>query len=580
MEHSWNRKRKLKWQIVIAIIIISFISVTVSVLTVYSISKQTIQNQYIKLAEDNLSAFDIVVDNELETLISTIRNYMLDSQVINVINTPPENPNGRYYDSGSRTALYNQVTNMFNQLSMAEGVFLFDNYNRYYMDLKNGKNTSPYLTYYKEEAEKESAWYQAVQETRGKEIFWNGDVLNPDNTACFSIIKKLNDKTNYQEEGIMIVTVRKTFLQAIYSELNTRNIVMLLDESDNYVTQIGQNEGTDDFFNAYQNRTEDTEAEKFLYLEQMNETTGWKFITGIEKNELYEENVFISSYIRILLLIVIGAIFVISILVTNGIYKPLRKLEEAVGEINRGKRQIETEFDKSEIGIIGDTIKRVVNNNLYLERQIVDVELSKKKAQFLLLQAQINPHYLYNTLNSIYILALKYKAQDIGQMVLSLSDMFKLTLNEGKGYIHVHGEITYVENYMRVMNYRFKNRFKVYMDIDDDILECYMLKFLLQPFVENSIIHGLEQKVGEGSVIISGNKVDEDIEFKIFDDGIGFDVQGKQTAGYGIQNVIERIHLIYGDEYGVQITSTLGEGTTVVIRIPLRDLAFYMQSEP
>lgn len=579
MEQNWNRKRKLKWQIVIAIIIVSFVSVTVSVLTVYRISKKTVQNQYIKLAEDNLAAFDIVVDKDLETLIGTIRNYMLDDAIINVISAPPENPDGHYYDSGSRAALFNQVTEMFNQLNMVEGVFLFDNYDRYYMYLKNGKNTSPYLTYYQEGADKDSAWYQAAEETRGKEIFWNGDVLNPDNEACFSIIKKLNDTTKYQQEGIVIITVRKTFLKAIYSELNTRNIVLLLDEADNYIAQIGQNDNTEDFFEAYQNREGDGETEEFLYLERINATTGWKFITGIEKNELYEENTYISSYIRILLLIVVGAVFLISILVTNNIYKPLRKLEEAVGEINGGKRQIETEFDRSEIGAIGETIKRVVNNNLYLEKQIVDIELSKKKAQFLLLQAQINPHYLYNTLNSIYILALKYKAQDIAQMVLSLSDMFKLSLNEGKGYVRVQDEITYVENYMRVMNYRFQNRFKVYFDIDDEILECYMMKFLLQPFVENSIIHGLEQKVGEGSVIISGNRIGEDLEFRIFDDGVGFHVEEKRASGYGIRNVAERISLIYGEEYGMKITSAIGEGTTVVIRIPIRDLEFYRQSE-
>ncbi len=579
MKQNWNKRRKLKWQILITIIIVSFVSVTVSVLTVYRISQKTVQSQYIKLAEDNLAAFDIVVDKDLDTLISTIRNYMLDDTIINVINAPPKKRKGHYYDSKSRTVIFNQVSEMFNQLNMVEGVFLFDNYDRYYMYLKNGKNTSPYLTYYQEGADMDSDWYKAAKDTRGKEIFWNGDVLNPENKACFSIIKKLNDTTDYQQTGIMIITVRKTFLKTIYSELNTRNIVLLLDGADNYLTQIGHNDNTDNFFEAYQNRDQNGDAQEYLYLQRINTTTGWKFITGIQKDELYKENMYIVSYIRILLLIVVSAVFLISILVTNSIYKPLSKLEEAVGEINGGKRQIDTEFDNSEIGTIGETIKRVVNNNLYLEKQIVDVELSKKKAQFLLLQAQINPHYLYNTLNSIYILALKYKTQDIAQMVLSLSDMFKLSLNEGKGYIRVLDEITYVENYMRVMNYRFQNRFKVYFDIDDEILECYIMKFMLQPFVENSIIHGLEQKVGDGSVIILGHRIGEDLEFQIIDDGVGFDVELKRESGYGIRNVADRIRLIYGEEYSIKIASTMGEGTTVVIKIPVRDLEFYQQSE-
>ncbi|HOO28305.1 MAG TPA: sensor histidine kinase, partial [Lachnospiraceae bacterium] len=559
-------------------IIVSFISVTVSVLTVYSISKKTVQNQYIKLAEDNLAAFDIVVDKDLETLIGTIRNYILDDKIISTISKEPQTQNGHYFDSGSRTQLFDQVSEMFNQLSMVEGVFIFDNYDRYYMYLKNGKNTSAYLNYYNVGIDKDSDWYRAMMETRGKEIFWNGDVLNPDNQDCFTIIKKLNDTTKYDPVGVVVITVRKTFLKEIYSELNTQNIVLLLDESDNYITQIGTSNSTDDFFEAYKKEKYEDDGD-YLYLERINTTTGWKFITGIRKNKLYEENIYIRSYIEILLLIVVGAVFLVSILVTNRIYKPLRKLEEAVEEINCGKRQIETEFDDSEIGTIGQTIKRVVNNNLYLEKQIVEIELSKKKAQFLLLQAQINPHYLYNTLDSIYILALKYKAEDIAQMVLSLSEMFKLSLNEGKGYVHVQEEINYVKNYMCVMNYRFKNRFKVFFDVDDEILDCYMLKFLLQPFVENSIIHGLEQKVGEGSVTISGMRSDGNLEFKIYDDGIGFDVENEHTTGYGIRNVIERIELVYGKGYGVKIRSTIGEGTTVIIKIPDKGHEFYYQSE-
>lgn len=343
--------------------------------------------------------------------------------------------------------------------------------------------------------------------------------------------------------------------------------------------QIGTNEQekAEDVYQCYHTREE--KKNPYLFLESTNRTTGWKFVAGIEEGELYDGGKYISTYIYILSFIVIIGVILISLVIVNSIYKPLGKLEEAVEEINSGKRQIETEFDDGEIGKIGNTIKRVINNNIYLENRIMEIELSRKKSQYLLLQAQINPHYLYNTLDSIYVLTLKYHADDIGRMVLALSQMFRVSLNEGKGYIRVKGEISYLEDYLTIMNYRFQGRFHVMYDVDDEILDCYVLKFILQPFVENSIIHGLEPKVGEGTVIISGYEENGFLEFKIYDNGVGFDAEKRMTESYGIRNVMERLELTYGEEASLKIKSTIGEGTTVVLKLPVKDEEFYVKNE-
>lgn len=576
-----KKRMKIRWQMIIAITIVSFLTVTISVFTVYHISKNTLQEHYIKMAEDKLSAFSLLVDKQLENQVSVIRKYMLDEMLINEISEEPTTDNGYYFDSSIRRRITSHVSEMFNQMKHPEGIFLFDDFDRYYMYLRSGKNTSPYLDYYKTGLDKDVEWYRRVQESKGKEIFWNEDVLNPKNTQCFSIIKKLNDTSEYKPHGVMIVTVEKKFLETLYSELNTRNIVMLLDAQENLVIQIGKQSAdeVETFFESYKNRELGKEKSAYLYLEQEDKMTGWKFITGIRKNELYEEEKYLQPYIVILLIIVIMAVMIVSVLVVSSINRPLEKLKGAVEEINSGKRQIETEFDSDEIGDIGNTIKRVINNNLFLEKKIVDIELSRKKAQYLLLQAQINPHYLYNTLDSIYILALKYKVDDIGQMVLALSEMFRASLNDGKGYVHISEELAYIENYMTIMNYRFNYRFGIVYDVDDEILDLYMPKLVLQPFVENAIIHGLEPKTGNGTVIISGCQTGEELEFRIYDDGVGFDAREKMMSGYGIRNVVERIQLIFGEEYGVSVESTIGEGTTIEIRIPVKNLEFYQRNE-
>lgn len=201
------KKIKLRWQIIIAIIIVSFLSVTVSVFSVYRISIQTIREQYIKQSEEKLSALNVLADKELSNLVNIIRNCMLDDDLISVISEEPLVEGSSYYDSKSKTSISEQVADMVSQLSKVEGVFLFDDYNRYIMYLGNGEKTAPYLTYYTTGPDKDADWYQAVGQSKGKEIFWNGDVLNPENRRCFSVVKKLNDTSKYKPHGILVVTV-------------------------------------------------------------------------------------------------------------------------------------------------------------------------------------------------------------------------------------------------------------------------------------------------------------------------------------------------------------------------------------
>ncbi len=577
-----RKKMKMKWQILLAIMIVSVFAVTFSVFSIYTISRRTIQNNYVRLADDNLSAFQVIVDKELDNMVSMIRSYMLDDDVIETMSNLPAESGSHYYTSTDETKINHCVMELLTQSDMVEGVFLIDNYDRYYLSLQNGKNISSYLKYYREGIDKDSDWYQAAIRAAGREVFWNGDVLNPDNTDCFSIVKALHDKTRYQPQGVFVLMVKKKFLTQIGQQLPMENFVMLLDENDNYIASIGKESDMEEFLTGYQEQEDDGNETKsrFLYSDRSDSMTGWKYITGVEKDELYAENVYMHTYLFILLPLVAGVVIVVALMVSYRIYRPLDMLDCAVKEIHMGKEQIETEFDESEIGRIGQTLKQIFNENLFLEKKIMEAELSKKNAQFLLLQSQINPHYLYNTLDSIYILALKHNMTDIAQMTLALSDMFKLSLNNGKGYTLVQEEMNYIENYMKIMNYRFHDRFRIMWDIEGEMLECYVLKFIFQPFIENAMLHGLEPKVGKGSIVVSGRLSEDRMEFEICDDGVGFNPAKELPGGYGIQNVEERIRLIYGEEYGFSIDSAPGEGTTVSIRIPVRNLEFYQQREP
>lgn len=574
------KRMGLKSQMLMTMVAIAVVSVSVSVLTVYSLSKKVIQKQYVKLAEDTLSAFSIVVDQEVGNLISTIRSVILSSSMDEILSKEPATAGTGYFVPADRQKMYEEIGKLYSQVPLVEGFFLFDNYGRYYMYLKSAKSTNPYRTYYSKPLDQELGWLQAAIDAGGKEIFINGDVLNPENQEVFSIVKQVNTISNYRQQGIAVITVKKEALDKIYRKLKTEIPFFFLDDNGDLIKLCDSNAVDNDFYSSYVLERESGETSEYLYRERNNSKTGWTIVTGIHKNELYQENAYLVSYILVLMGIVAGTVLLASIAATDMIYRPLQSLAHATEELRRGKERIDTEFDDTEIGSIGNTLKEVVNRNLLLRKRIVETELSKKKAELLLLQTQINPHYLYNTLDSIYMLALRYGTEDIGNMVLALSEMFKMALNDGKGYVRISEELEYVRRYMEIMNYRFNGKFEIQFDVDEELLEHYMLKFLIQPFVENAILHGLEPKKEKGGIVVSAEQMENgDIEFRIIDDGVGFLPEKETKYGYGIRNVQERLQLIYGEEYGVNIYSEPGEGTTVIFCIADRDDGYYAQME-
>ncbi|MDU5948358.1 MAG: sensor histidine kinase, partial [Paenibacillus macerans] len=197
----------------------------------------------------------------------------------------------------------------------------------------------------------------------------------------------------------------------------------------------------------------------------------------------------------------------------------------------------------------------------------VHTELKEREAELRALQAQIKPHFLYNTLDSIYWMATIQNNQDVAQMAFSLSESFKLSLNKGKETIPVYKELQHIEHYMTIQNIRYNHRFKYIEDVPSQIKSMEILKLLLQPLVENAIYHGLEPKVGEGTVSLQGAMEGGFLTFVIEDDGVGIEDMEQTEQGYGLRNVKERIKRFYGEASELIIDSKPGSGTRVELRI-------------
>jgi two-component system sensor histidine kinase YesM len=293
----------------------------------------------------------------------------------------------------------------------------------------------------------------------------------------------------------------------------------------------------------------------------------------------------IKKDIRLYLLwiVLLGIIIVISVsaFVSSKISQPIKKLEKSMKQVEKGQFDININIKgEAEVAQLARTFNIMVSRIKQLMEQIVHEQESKRISELNALQAQINPHFLYNTLDSVVWMAEKRKTDEVITMVTALAKLFRISISKGRNIITVREEVEHARNYLVIQNVRYKNKFKYEFDIKEDTLSLNTLKLILQPIIENAIYHGIEYMVDEGYIKISASIIDGKLLFEVQDNGLGMEPEmvlnllsqeskDKTGSGVGVKNVHERIALYYGKGYGLQIESRLEEGTNVKIWLPI-----------
>ena len=292
-----------------------------------------------------------------------------------------------------------------------------------------------------------------------------------------------------------------------------------------------------------------------------------------------------SSAISITFLIV-GAvvfcliiIFMVSVLLSKSVVQPLTRLIQNIDQIEGENLQVVVRGEsRDEIGHLIQSFSRMMERLNTLVNEVYKSRISQQEYETKALQAQINPHFLYNSLSLINWKAIMADQTEISEMAQLLSTFYRTTLNKGKSVTTVKGEWDNTSSYIRIQSIMHSGKFEVEQQAEESIMKYEMLNLILQPLVENAIGHGLDHKEGEGKkrLWVSGRENGDCLEFEVRDNGCGMsskdakEVLNASSKGYGLQNVHYRIRLYYGEAYGLQIESRLGEGTRVVVRIPKR----------
>ena len=290
-----------------------------------------------------------------------------------------------------------------------------------------------------------------------------------------------------------------------------------------------------------------------------------------------------SSALSITFLIVIAVavclaiISAASVLLVRSVMLPLTRLIENIDQIAEENLTVNVqEESEDEIGHLIQSFSRMVERLNYMVNEVYKSKISQQEYEMKALQAQINPHFLYNSLSLINWKAIMADQTEISEMAQLLSTFYRTTLNKGKSIITIQGEWDNTCSYIRIQNIMHSGKFEVELRAEDSMMKYEMPNLILQPLVENAIGHGLDHKEGEGAkrLWVYGWEKEDCLEFEVGDNGCGMsreDVEAvlhTRSKGYGVQNVNMRLQLQYGKEFGLQIKSWPGEGTQILVRIP------------
>lgn len=314
--------------------------------------------------------------------------------------------------------------------------------------------------------------------------------------------------------------------------------------------------------------------------------TGWK-IVGVSPNRGLALNTIKTKLFMVFVIAcIIFMVSVINAYISYIITDPIKALEKSVNELEAGNMDAQIHIGGSyEIMHLGNSLKDMSARIKSLMQDIMVEGEEKRKSEFATLQSQINPHFLYNTLDIIVWMIENEKKSEAVRVVTALARFFRISLSKGKSIISVGNELEHVRNYLMIQQMRFKNKFDYEITVDEEILEYASLKLMLQPLVENSIYHGMEFMDGDGMIRISVERVGQELHFRIADNGLGMtreqadallkqdrSVSSKKGSGIGVRNVNERIKLYFGEEYGLRIESEPDEGTCICLILPLRSM--------
>ena len=386
----------------------------------------------------------------------------------------------------------------------------------------------------------------------------------------YSAISGLCDQSTVGTKGYAFILDAKGNIvyhpqqQQLYNELQTENISLIMDTDEDTVLTGTGNDGK-------------------LYSISRSEKTAWTVVDCTNVKELLSKSRQAQSVYVLTAIILVIVALLFSRFMARSITLPIQKLRDSMKKVQEGDFSVSDVVvdSKNEIGSLTKSFDVMTHRIHELMEQNVHEQEEKRKSELKALQSQINPHFLYNTLDSIIWMAEGKKNEEVVLMTASLARLLRQSISNEDEVVPIANEVEYARGYLTIQKMRYKDKLEFQIEVDSSILYIPLIKLVLQPIIENAIYHGLKYKESKGLLIVKGFMKDGNAVLQVIDDGVGMDEEtlahiydkhkvNYHSNGVGVYNVQKRLKLYYGEDYGITYTSELGKGTTATITIPGR----------
>lgn len=584
----WFRNQRIRYKI----IMIYFPLIFVPLFVLGFVSNQVYTNAIVKKTIKNVSDNSSLIITRITGMLTNVESCA-NMLTINLNKLIVEDPQSQGAAEMS-LQMYTQITN---QLSFAMLVFP-DVQSAAFIDANGQVFGSNLLMERNLELIASSEMLKQVDTSSGNNIWFpmqQRNYLTPDSQEIVMTLgKRIVNIYTGQKLGMLILNIKESSLSAIYQKIgsiqdgsyfivNEGGVVISSQHPEDLLQEVA-----DPTMKNWITSSKDTsdltsfQHEKTLVVSSDVPSFGWKLISMAPLESLTVDTRKIT-----ILIVIIGLICLFFALLGAGmlsqlIAKPILGLTKHMKKVKEGSLDIEFQVNsEDEIGLLASGFNAMIRRVQELLTNINFEQKKKREYELALIQAQIKPHFLYNTLDVIYTLSEMGRARDVQRTTKALADFYRAALSKGRETITIEEEIRNVKDYLSIQRIRYSDVFTFEFDIRGEVLGGLIPKLTIQPLVENAIYHGLKTKGSLGLLKVTGEIVEGKIKIIVSDDGVGMlperlealvkkPESPEQAVGYGLRNVNDRIQLYFGDEYGLQIESQLGQGTEVTLWLPFQ----------
>ncbi|MGG4091012.1 cache domain-containing sensor histidine kinase [Paenibacillus lautus] len=565
---NWRLRHKFFFIFLIVIILPFSLLIYYS----YSSTRSTITEHTYTALGGSLAQINTNVEKRLEYYNQLSNILYMDAQLRNYLSTDYEQA---YYYLDAYQYINRTLPSLMTLNANILGITIYTGNHTLYSDGQYVKYTE----------EMPPAMEEQVLDAAGSTVYFHsGDFKSDD--AYITIARSLSYFSLQHPYGILTMDINANEFYSLIKMENYNKSVYIIDEFGGVISTGDQNLQSNQLFDVFpiqERMTQDAGSfdikingqERFFTYKKLS--NGWSTVITVPYDELLANANQATKNVIWFSALAIGIAILLLYFTTKVMTKRIEVLLQQIRKVERGDFRLSIKpMGHDEIGQVSFAFNKMASTIQSLIHDVYVKEIARKESELNTLQAQINPHFLYNTLSSISSLAIKEGAMQVYQMVNYLAKYYRVSLNKGKRIILLEQEINLVKNYVAIQKIRFRDKLHMHYDLDEQLFGNTTIKLILQPFIENCINHAIGDESGI-NINVKLRQEGDDILLQVIDDGIGMTPEqldhalnkSDNLSGYGVKNVDDRIKLTYGEEYGVSIFSRLGIGTAVTIRIPV-----------